>query len=87
MHVKIANSLKALEAGDLYIVDLLRNPPPEIGRVRLWVLLTRTPRLGEIGAKRVCEAANVWPLTRIDTIDDSQREALIECLPARVLIP
>lgn len=79
----VARDVEQLKEGVLTLPDVL-NDPRLMKPCRLWTVLMATPRLGEKGVKRLCEAANVWPETRMQDLSTTERERLLDHLPTRV---
>lgn len=78
-----AATFRALENGQFTVEDALRTPTDALKRIRIYDLLRRTPKLGDVGAKKVLMKAEVWPLERIGNIELSKRQKVIEALPDR----
>lgn len=81
---QIAKTFDALRNEQLTITELLRDPPPCLGRVRIYNVLCKVPRLGGDGAENVIRRAKVWPLTTMDNLSLDERRTLIRELPPRV---
>lgn len=79
-----AAHLAALEAGESSVREILVKMPPPMKPVTLWTLLKRTPTLGEVRAKKVCEKAQVWPMVRLGNMSPEARTAVLNHLPERV---
>lgn len=78
-----AHQFHLLETGQLSLHNVLETPPRALGRVRVFDVLRRAPKLGEAGAEKVLRHAKVWPLTRLDNLSPAERQRVIECLPPR----
>lgn len=81
---QIAKTFSALDNGQLTITDVLRDPPACLGRIRIYNVLRRVPRLGGDGAENVIRRAKVWPLTTMDNLTRDERRTLLRELPPRV---
>lgn len=78
----IARALEQLGDGTTSLEHVLTHDGV-LSRVRVWTILTRAPKLGEVGAKKVLISARVFPEDRLGVLDDSQVRRIIECLPPR----
>ena len=81
---KIASELNALSSGRVTLIEILEAPSASLGRVRVFDVLRRTPKLGEAGAKKICQRAEVWPTDRLVAVPLVKRRKMIELLPERV---
>jgi hypothetical protein len=73
-----------LRDGDITLSELLQDPSGySLARCTIWDVLRRSPKLGPKGAKRVLLESKVWPLDRLEDIDQFARETILSNLPAR----
>lgn len=79
----IAQSLKQLKDGTVRLEQILDDRNGVMGRVRIWTILTHTPKIGEVGAKKILVSARVWPEDRLSTLDAKKVGRIIEALPPR----
>jgi hypothetical protein len=80
---RAARILQLLAHGDGYSLEELLHNPREIGHVRLWTLMTRSPHLGEAGVRKCLTRAKVYPMTRLDELTTEEADRVIACLPPR----
>lgn len=80
---QIGVTLGRLKAGEIPLEVILNDVPPHMNRVRLWTVMTRTPRLGEKGVKRILTEARVWPETRLNDLTQSEVNRIVVRLPQR----
>jgi hypothetical protein len=80
----IAQTFSALENDQLSVTDVLRSPPPCLGRVRVYDVLRRIPHLNRKGAETVLKHAKVWPLITMDNLTSDERSKILTALPPRV---
>ena len=75
--------LGALEAGEVPIERILiaHHPPVSLSKVRIYVLLLRVPRMGEVSTKKCLMKANVWPTTTFGNLTASERDRIYQNLP------
>lgn len=81
---EIARTFAALDNGQITATDVLRTPPACLGRVRVYNVLRRIPRLKQDGAEKVLRRAKVWPLTTMDNLTAEEKARVIRELPPRV---
>lgn len=81
---QIAQTFAALDNGQIAATNVLRTPPPCLGRVRVYNVLRRIPHLNQSGAENVLLKAKVWPLTTMDNLTNEERDRIISSLPPRV---
>jgi hypothetical protein len=81
---QIEKTFDALRNGQLTVTELLQEPPACLGRVRIYNLLCKVPRLDKDGAENVIRRAKVWPLTTMSNLTRDERRALLRELPPRV---
>ncbi len=82
--LRISQQMHALESGELNLRDVLENPPTHLGKVQINTILCHTPKLGKKGARRVLEAAQVWPLEKLNAVSHEKRLEVLMALPERV---
>lgn len=78
-----ARMLGALEAGEVGLVIILNRNPVALQAVRIEHLLRRAPHMGEKGARKTLEEAQIWPLRRVGDLTSSERQRIINQLPRR----
>jgi len=83
--------LNLVESGQLSLTAVLNDYPnpthnwtQQIGHVRLFTVMKRTPGLGEAGIKRCLFKAKVYPMTRLDELTHEDIDRVIHYLPPRV---
>lgn len=76
--------MRALSNGDIYIENVLEDPPIALKRVSIDQLLRHTPFIGERGAETIEKRAKVWPTHKLGKLSAEERAALIDALPDRV---
>ena len=81
--VAAARYLDLLAAKKITLREVLEHPPKSMGPVRLWTVLNRAPKLGEAGAKRCLQRAEVWPETRMDALTPEEAQRVLNSLPPR----
>lgn len=81
---RIAQQFAALENGQTNAVGVIRTPPPCLGRIRIYDVLRRLPKLDRDGAENVLQRAKVWPLTTMDNLTKEEKARILLALPPRV---
>lgn len=86
-----SKTLAAIRNGDVYIGDVLEDPPDTLKNVRVGVILKNVPKLGEKGIQRIFRKLANGPgplgistLDPLHTLSEDQRLAILRNLPARV---
>jgi hypothetical protein len=82
---QIASVFDRLKNRQLTVEQMLRKPPRCLGKVRIHVLLSHTPYMGDVRVKKCLERADIWPLERIGNLTPEQREEIINCLPPKAI--
>lgn len=77
-------ALDLLGSGALSLRETVREPPKALLHTSLWAVLLRAPGVGPETARRVCERAQVWPLSTLEELIPGERRAVIYQLPERV---
>lgn len=79
-----------VETGQLSLEAVLTDYPRpthhwtrQIGHVRLFTVMKRSPGLGEAGIKKCLFKAKVYPMTRLDQLTDEEITRVIHHLPPR----
>ena len=81
----MTSDTRALKNGRITLESVLKDPEScSLGRLQVYALLSKAPKLGKKGAKKVLLHAGIWPLDRVRDIDLYQREEIIKALPPRV---
>lgn len=81
---QIAQTFAALTNERITATELIRSPPACLGRIRIYDVLRRIPRLSRDGAENVLHRSKVWPLTSLDNLTDEEKTRIILALPPRV---
>lgn len=80
---KQAQKMKLISTGQLSLTNVLGDPPDALRSVRVYNILCAAPHMGEVGARKCCESAGVWPLQRLSLLTRGERHRLIDALPPR----
>ena len=80
IRIKRAAIKKDLKTGDLSIIDLLKNPPPEIENVALFDLLMCLRRWGRMRTLNLLTSLPISEDKRIGALTDRQKKQLIRLL-------
>lgn len=88
MSIENARRRKAQKAAALSTVHTLygtlaeavTEPQGALGSALLWHLLLAWPGVGPTKARRICEQADVWPLSRLDQLTSVERAVLRDIL-------
>lgn len=80
---EIQQGLEDLQSGRLNIKDVFEDPDV-LGRVSIYTLLIKTPKLGPAGVKKVLQSTDVWPHDRLSNLSPKVRSEILKQLPPRV---
>lgn len=76
--------LRKLGSGEYSLRETLVEVPHVIRRVSVWMLLTKTNKIGKITAETILEEAGVFPQLALGVLTEKERQALIKALPKAV---
>jgi hypothetical protein len=84
IRIQMTQELRALEAGEVNIKDVLEEPQGYMKRATIYTVLNATPKLGPAGVKKVLQATGTWPHDRISSLSLETRRDILTHLPPRV---
>lgn len=76
-----ASYLARVQAGRLQPADAILRPPEPLQGLEIYYLLMACPGLGRAKVRAVFERSKVWPHLTLAEMTNSERRAVIECLP------
>lgn len=74
---------KALKAGKVSVVPLLKDPPKEIETMQIIDLVSAVPRIGKVKVNRLLYSCRIPPFKTISGMSERQRNEIITRLTHR----
>ena len=81
---RIGSDLKLLKSDQLTLIGVLDSSERRsLGRARIFDVLRHAPHVSDAGAKKILLTAKVWPLTKLEDLEQVEIDEILECLPPR----